>query len=185
CWEHSHVVPAESYTAQVSDEERRRSVIFLQQKAQALETEIRERKKADQSLRESEERRRLAQQIAGIGSFEWNIATDVNRWTPELEAMHGLRPGEFAGTRKAWEDFLHPEDRADLLKLVAEGFETGAPVQSEWRVVWPDGSIHWLTGKWQVIKDESGKPLRVTGANIDITDRKRAEEASLQLAAIV
>jgi len=185
CAEHSHVVPAESYLALVSDEERHRSIIFLQQRAQALETEILERKKADQSRRESEERLRLAQQVAGIGSFEWNVETNVNRWTPELEAMHGLRPGEFTGTRQAWEELLHPEDRSDLMKLVAEGFETGAPVQGEWRVIWPDGSIHWIAGKWQVIKDESGKPLRVTGVNIDITDRKRAEEASLHLAAIV
>jgi PAS domain S-box-containing protein len=185
CAEHSHVLPAESYTALVSDEERRRSIIFLQQKAQALETEIIERKQADQSRRESEERLRLAQQVAGIGSFEWNVETNVNRWTPELEAMHGLRPGEFTGTRQAWEELLHPDDRSDLMKLVTEGFETGAPVQGEWRVVWPDGSIHWIAGKWQVIKDTSGRPLRVTGVNIDITDRKRAEETSLQLAEIV
>jgi PAS domain S-box-containing protein len=185
CWEHSHVVPAESYTAQLSDEERRRSVIFLQQKAQALETEIHERKKADQSLRESEERRRLAQQIAGIGSYEWNIETNLNRWTPELETMHGLPPGGFAGTREAWEELLHPDDRSEVLKLVAASFETGAPMQGEWRVVWPDGSVHWIAGKWQVIRDQSGSPLRITGASIDVTDRKRTEEVSLHLAAIV
>jgi len=185
CREHSQVVPAESYTALITDEERRSSVIFLQQKAQALETEIRERKQADQSLRESEERLRMAQQIAGIGSFEWTIETNVNRWTPEVEAMHGLPPGRFAGTREAWEELLHPDDRNEVLKLVAASFETAAPVQGEWRVVWPDGSVHWIAGKWQVIRDQSGKPLRITGACLDVTDRKRAEEASLQLAAIV
>jgi PAS domain S-box-containing protein len=185
CSEHSHVVPAEGYTALVSDEQRRRSIIFLQQKAQALETEILERQKADQSRQESEERLRLAQQVAGIGSFEWNLETNENRWTPELEAMYGLPPGGFAGTQAAWEELLHPDDRVEALQLVQEGFETRAPVHGEWRVVWPDGTIHWIAGKWQVFNDESGKPLRVRGANIDITVRKRAEEASLQLAAIV
>jgi len=185
CSQHSFVVPTEGFMALASDEERRRNVLFLQQKAQALETEIRERKQADQSLRESEERLRMAQQIAGIGSFEWTIETNVNRWTREVEAMHGLPPGGFAGTREAWEELLHPDDRNEVLKLVAASFETGAPVQGEWRVVWPDGSVHWIAGKWQVIRDQSEKPLRITGACLDVTDRKRAEEASLQLAAIV
>jgi PAS domain S-box-containing protein len=185
CSQHSHVIPTEGYTALVSDEERRRSVIFLQQKAQALQTEILERQKADRSRLESEERLRLAQQVAGIGSFDWNLETNEIRWTPELEAMYGVSPGSFPGTQAAWEELLHPDDRLEAVKLVQQGFETGAPVHGEWRVVWPDGSVHWISGKWQVSKDDSGKSLRVRGANIDITDRKRAEEASLHLAAIV
>jgi PAS domain S-box-containing protein len=187
CSQHSHVVPTEAYTTLASDEQRRRSVIFLQQKAQALETEIRERKEADQLRLESEERLRLAQQVAGIGSFEWNIETNVARWTPELEVMHGLQPGGFAGTQKAWEELLHPDDRSEVLKLVAMGFETGAPVQGEWRVVWPDGSIHWIAGKWQVIRDDSARPVRVTGASIDVTQQKKLEEnlrTSEKLAAV-
>jgi PAS domain S-box-containing protein len=144
-----------------------------------------ERKQADQLRLESERRMRLAQQVAGIGTFELNIETNVNRWTPELEAMHGLQPGGFAGTQTAWEELLHPDDRSEAMKQVAAGFETAGPVQGEWRVVWPDGSVHWIAGKWQVFKDDSGKPLRVTGVNIDITEQKRSEEASLQLAAIV
>jgi PAS domain S-box-containing protein len=184
CSVHSHAVPTEGYTALVGDEERRRNVIFLQHKAQALETEIRERKRADQSRRESEERLQLAQQVAGIGTFEWNIAADVNRWTPQLETIYGLHPGQFAGTLEAWEELIHPDDRDEVLKLVEASYETNGPVQGEWRVVWPDGSVHWIAAKWQVFR-ELGKPLRMTGVNMDVTERKRAEEASLQLAAIV
>jgi PAS domain S-box-containing protein len=185
CSEHSLVVPTEGFMALASDGERRRSALFLQQKAQALESEILERKQAEQSRRKSEERLRLAQQVAGIGTFEWDIETNVSLWTPELEAMHGLPRGGFTGTREAWEELFHPDDRSEVLKLLAASFDTEAPVEAEWRVVWPDGSVHWLAGKWQVIRDQSGKPLRMTGASIDITDRKRAVEASLQLAAIV
>ena len=58
--------------------------------------------------------------------------------------------------------------------------ETGEPVEGEWRVVWPDGSVHWLAGRWQAFKDEFGKPQRMIGVNIDITERKRAEEALRQ-----
>ncbi len=132
---------------------------------------------ANAALGESERRLSLAQQIAHVGTFDWDIRTGVNIWTPELEAMYGLPPGGFAKTEAAWEQLVHPQDRAEALHLVARAFEAGEPTEGEWRVVWPDGSVHWLAGRWQVFKDESGKPLRMTGVNIDITERKRAEEA--------
>jgi PAS domain S-box-containing protein len=184
CAEHSHTVPAEDYMSLATDEERRRCILFLQQKAQSLQTEILERKRIDQALRESEERLLLAQEVAGIGSFEWDFETEVYRCTPAWEAMYGVPQG-FVCTREAWEGLLHPDDKEETMKLVHAGFETGAPVEGEWRVVWLDGSIRWIAGKWQVFKDEFGRPVRVSGVNIDITERKRAEEASLQLAAIV
>ena len=57
--------------------------------------------------------------------------------------------------------------------------KTGKPTKGEWRVVWPDGSVHWIAGRWQVFMNESGGPSRMIGVNIEITDRKRAEEALL------
>src|SRR6202167_2725478 len=126
---------------------------------------------ASETLRESEERLRLAQQVGTIGTFEWNVQTNVDRWTAELETIYGLRPGEFAGTQEAWEQMLHPDDRAAAIKQVEVGFQTGAPVQAEWRAIWPDGSIHWILGRWQVFRDNSGEPTRMTGINIEITLR--------------
>ena len=140
---------------------------------------------AAETLQESEERLRLAQQVGTIGTFEWNVQTNVNRWTPELESIYGLQPGQFAGTLEAWEQMLHPEDRAAAIRQVESGFQTGAPVQAEWRVVWPDGSIHWILGRWQVFRDNSGQATRLTGINIDITSRKEAEQTMRCLAAIV
>ena len=140
-------------------------------------TDVDELKRAEEALRESEQRLSLAQQAARIGSFEWNIQTDVNTWTPELEAMYGLEPGEFGGTEQAWEELVHPEDREATLELVQHAFETGQPMEGEWRVRWRDGSEHWIFGRFQVLKDEAGKPLRLTGVNIDRTERKRAEDA--------
>ncbi len=148
-------------------------------------TDITSRKNIEQALQASEERLRLAQQAAAIGAFEWDMQTNVNRWTPELEAMYGLPPGGFAGTQEAWERLIHPDDRASALKQVEIGLRTGAPIQAEWRVVWPDGSVHWISGRWQVFKDKAGKPARMAGINIDITSRKAAEEAQRRLAAIV
>ena len=54
---------------------------------------------------------------------------------------------------------------------------SGQPTEAEWRVVWPDGSVHWIAGRGQVLKNESGEPSRMIGVNIDVTERKQAEEA--------
>jgi len=143
----------------------------------AMVEDITDKKKAEEALCASEERLRLAQQAARIGTFEWNIRTGVNTWTPELEAMYGLLPGGFGGTQIAFENLVHPDDRARLIELDEWALRTGQPTKGEWRVVWTDGSVHWIAGRWQVYMNESGEPARMVGINIDITDRKQAEEA--------
>jgi len=139
--------------------------------------DVSDRQRADEALRESEQRLMLAEQAARVGTFDWNVETGVNIWSPELEAMYGLKPGEFARTQPAWEQLVHPEDRAAALKAVEQAFETCLPVESEWRVVWPDGSQHWLMGRFQVFGGSAGKQLRLVGVNIDMTERKQAEDA--------
>jgi PAS domain S-box-containing protein len=139
--------------------------------------DITDRMRAEEALRASEERLRLAQQVARIGTFEWNIRTGVNTWTPAMEAMYGLPPGGFGGTQTAWQNLVHAEDRARVNELVSESMKTGQPMMAEWRVAWPDGRVHWIAGHWQVLMDESGEPLRVVGVNGDVTERKLAEEA--------
>ena len=143
----------------------------------AMVEDITDKKKAEEALRASEERFRLSQHTARIGSFERDISTGVLTWTPEMEALYGLPPGGFVGGLSAFEDLVHPDDRVALRELLSTALTTGQPTNGEWRVVWPDGSLHWITGRWRVFMDESGTPLRVLGVNIDITERKRAEEA--------
>jgi PAS domain S-box-containing protein len=127
-------------------------------------------------LAEAEELLRQAQQVASIGTFEWNIKTGVNRWTPELETMYGLPQGGFLGTQAAWEQLVHPEDRDESVRGLARALKEGS-FEGEWRVIWPDGSVHWLLGRALIFKDEAGEPERLIGVNIDVTARKRAESA--------
>jgi two-component system sensor histidine kinase VicK len=148
-------------------------------------TDVTDQKKAEEARLDSQERLRLANQVALIGTFDWNVRTGENRWTPELEALYGLPPGGFARTQAAFEEMIHAEDRAEVKRQVKLSLQSGAPMGWEWRVIWPDGSVRWLAGRWQAFRDEYGKPWHVTGANIDITERKQADEALRRLAAIV
>lgn len=133
------------------------------------------------TLRLNEERLRLAQQVAHVGSFEWNVQTGVTLWTPELEAMHGLRPGEFGGTQASWEQLVHPEDRGAALAAVRSAFDSQDSVEGEWRVCWADGSVRWLVGRFRLVRDATGKPHCLIGVNVDITRRKLAELELRQL----
>ncbi|MTK63571.1 MAG: PAS domain S-box protein, partial [Methanobacterium sp.] len=137
--------------------------------------DITNRKKVQEELKESYERFNLAQRVSNIGTFEWNIQTGVNIWTPELEAMYGLKEGEFPGTQEAWEELIHPDDMNEAIKGVDIALNTGAPVESEFRVKWTDGSIHWLMGRWQAIKGDDGELLKLIGVNVDITALKKYE----------
>jgi PAS domain S-box-containing protein len=164
------------------------SVIAEREKAQhEREQGVREqgaleaRLEAEQVVRASEERLRLAQQAAGIGTFERNIQTGVLTWTPEMEALYGLSPGDFEKTEAVFENLIHPDDRSRVIELVDCALKTGQQTTGEWRVVWPDGSVHWIAGRWQALVNESGKPFRVVGVNMDVTARKRAEDTLLEV----
>jgi PAS domain S-box-containing protein len=161
--------------AERENAERERQQVVSKQAA--MEARLR----ADEALRESEERLRLAQQAARIGTFDWNIRSGVNTWTPELEAMYGLPPGGFGGTQTAFENLVHPDDRAGVIKLADAAMKSGQPTKGEWRVVWADGSVHWIAGRWQVFMDATGEPSKMIGVNIDVTERKLADEARLEV----
>jgi PAS domain S-box-containing protein len=142
-----------------------------------LAVDLLERSHANEELRRSEERLRFAQQSAGVGSFDINLETGIFTWTPELEAIHGLPPGAYSGSRKDWEAMIHPDDRARVSALVEAGRQTGNTLEAEWRIVWPDGTVRWVSGRWRVYKNNAGKPVRVMGVNLDVTERKQMEEA--------
>jgi len=141
--------------------------------------DITERKQTEEALRQKQEWLDLAQAVGKIGSFEWNIATNVNIWTKELEAIYGLQPGEFGGTYEDWKKWVHPDDLDQAHTDILNALKTGE-FFTDFRVVWRDGSIHWLHARAKVYYDREGKPLRMVGVNVDISDRKQVEEALMQ-----
>jgi len=140
-----------------------------------LITDIDEEKRACEALRINQERLNLAQKAARLGSFEWIIQTDEVICSEGSEAIYGLPPGGFSGGYEAWLKCVHPEDRPHAEQVVRRALVDGE-YDTEWRVVWPDGSIHWIQARGKVFFDHAGQPLRMIGVGIDITERKRAEE---------
>jgi two-component system NtrC family sensor kinase len=130
---------------------------------------------------ETETRLRLAHLFAHIGTFDWDIESGINTWSPELEELYGLPPGEHGETEMVWVDFVHPDDRASVVACMLQAFETRQPVEAEWRATRTDGSVRWLLGRFQLFSDEAGRPVRLTGINIDITDRKVAEATAREM----
>lgn len=140
---------------------------------------LRTRLQVEAALREGERQLSEAQRIAHVGSFEWDIRTNVVTWSDELRRMFGLPADAPAGYR----EFLaiaHPDDRPRLEALVAEGVRTNQTSDYEWRVVRPDGEVRYLQARNVVITNDRGEAIRMAGTSLDITDRKRAEDALAQ-----
>jgi PAS domain S-box-containing protein len=132
-------------------------------------------KEAEESLRRNQEVLKLVHQVGKIGHWEFNSLTNENRWSPEIEALYGLPPGGFEGGYEGWARLLHPDDRARAEEDVRRALQTGEYF-TDFRVIWPDGSVHWLETRAHVVKDGHDRPVRF----LDVTARKQMEEALRQ-----
>ncbi len=127
-------------------------------------------------LKRKEESLRAAQEAAQSGTWEWDLQTNANSWSDELWQLYGLEPNECEPSFEAWRKTLHPDDRERVVREVGEAARNGEDVNSEWRVLYRDGSEHWLMSRGRAVRNAEGKPVRMLGIVIDITERKRAEE---------
>jgi len=144
-----------------------------------------QRKLAEEQLRLSERRLRLALSAAHLGAWAVDLRTNVIAISGEYSKMYGLAHDRPSLTYQEWLGLIHPDDRGRVRALLRETVEQTHIWDAEFRVVWPDGSIHWLLGKGTVLPDHTGRPIRMAGVNLDITERKQAEELRSHLAAIV
>ena len=137
---------------------------------------ITEQKRIEAELRARQELLDLAQSAARAAAFEWRLgySDQQTRWSPDLEPMLGVAPGQYEGTIQSWMELVHPEDRPAAEEAIARGHERG-DVSFEYRVVHKDGTTHWLHLKGR-IGTEDGAAARLVGFMIDVTERHEAEE---------
>jgi PAS domain S-box-containing protein len=110
-----------------------------------------------------------------VVAFEWYPQKEVNVWSPEHAALYGQPPCSLDVTYQSWKKLVHPKDWQLVLGSINHAQETGE-VSAEFRVVRPDGSIHWLAANGQMFFDDVGRPLRIVGFTGEITPRKLVEE---------
>jgi PAS domain S-box-containing protein len=147
--------------------------------AEASEARLRalleEHRRMESALKERDERLRAALSASGTGTFRWDLRTHALEWDENLVRLHGLPPGQ---TVLTFDDFLervHPEDQQGVLERCAQCVNEGADLDIDYRALWPDGSVRWLTAKGRTLLDADGRPLYMTGACVDLTAQKQQE----------
>ena len=143
----------------------------------SIRTDITAQKKRKLELMISEERLRRSQTFANIGTWDWNIQTGELYWSDRIGPLFGYEVGALDTTYENFLNAVHPDDRELVTAAVAACVEQGTEYNIEHRVVWPDGSVRWLSEKGDVVRDEEGNPSHMLGVVSDIHDRKMAEAA--------
>ncbi len=141
-----------------------------------LHEDITRRREAEEALRESEQRLRLALQAASTGLWDWEIETDRVAWSPECFAIHGVHEGDFGHSAADFRRRIHPEDQDRVWQAVNAAIETHQTYECEFRIVRPDGQLRWIANYGRAFYDEHGRPARMIGTIIDITPRKASEQ---------
>ena len=144
------------------------------------ERDLRHRAESEAALRRANESRlHLALGAGRMGAWDWDIRTNRVQWSPELEVIHGLEPGTFGGTLDAFRRDMHPADVAGVEAAIKKALAApGTDYAIDYRIELPDGVVRWMSASGRVLADDEGAPVRMVGVCRDVTERKRAEEAS-------
>ena len=143
--------------------------------------DVSDRKRAEDVLRGSEERLRLALRATGLGPWDWDMTTNNVEFWPEWKRQLGYEPDEIANQYEEWESRLHPEDRDRVLTALRGYLDDREPEYAlEFRLRHKDGTYRWIYTRGVVLRDSSGERTHMIGCHLDITERKQLEEQHRQ-----
>lgn len=145
-----------------------------------VSVDITEHKRAEQALRLSEDRLRLSLRYGNIGTWDWNIETGELYWSELVAPLFGCQPGATETSYTAFLNAVHPEDRQFVENAVKACIESGHDYDIEHRVLWQNGSVHWLHESGKVIYGRDGAAERMVGVVREITRRKLAEQLLME-----
>jgi two-component system sensor histidine kinase/response regulator len=148
---------------------------------QGLFWDVSDRKRAEEQLKESRERLRLALGAGQIGTWVHDVTENSLAWDDRTQAIFGLQPGEFRGTFDAFLERVHPDDAEQIRGALQQTLEEGHRMDADYRILWPDDSVRYVSARAAVERDRHGQPARVIGVCVDVTESKLAE-ARLQAA---
>lgn len=142
----------------------------------AVARDVTEAERQANALRDAKESLQRAQQVARMGAWELDIATNELRWSDEVYSIFRIQPGQFAGTFEAFSARVHPDDLARLQAAQQRMLEGGPDLDVEHRIILPDGSVGHVHERARVLRGEDGRPWLISGSVQDITERKRARQ---------
>jgi PAS domain S-box-containing protein len=139
-------------------------------RANGTAIDVTSRKAAEQAME-------VALAASRTGTFHWDIQENLLWWDIALDRLFGLRPGEAVRSLDQFIALVHPDDRAEVIRRCERCRDFGDDFEMEFRVVYPDGSLHWLYDRGRTFLDATGRAKTMTGACVDITDLWEAREA--------
>ncbi len=144
--------------------------------------DITERKRAGEALRDSQARLDLALRSGNMGVWQLDIVADKRHFDNQQCFLLGINPDTFKGSEEEFFRVIHPDDREAVRVKLARTIEQDVPYESEFRAVWPDGSIHYIATRGRLVRDDQDRPLRINGVIFEITEWKEAQNRIHNLA---
>ncbi len=138
--------------------------------------DITERKQAEATIARREEQLRLTLDFTHIGTWDWDLQQGSVIWNDNHFTLLGLDPATTTDPYQSWRNAIHPDDLDSVEQALQDALHQHTDYEKEYRVIYPDGTLHWLVGRGRGVYNATREPTRMLGVVIDISDRKQAEQ---------